>query len=457
MKAFFVGRYRRNGELLSFVLVGLVTTGAYVVASLGRFASMPANVVPFLFVVLGLFFAAHVATRFLAPEADGVMLPMAGLLNGIGYVFITRLNQDLAAKQAVWTMLGVGLYVATLAVVRNSKDLEKYRYTMLVAGLVLLLLPMLPYFGQEINGSRIWVRYRSVNFQPGEFAKIALALFFASYIIDKRELFREAHFKFGPIKLPDPEHLAPLLLSWGVSLMVMVLQRDLGTSLLFFMLFLVMVWVGSERLSFLVTGLVMFAGGSYVGWRLFSHVKVRVNIWLDPWKDPLDTGYQIVEAQFGLASGGITGSGPGRGYPGRVPLAETDFIFAAIGEELGLLGATAILLAYLFFIGAGLRAALGATRPFAKLLATGLTGLLGFQAFIIIAGVTRVMPLTGVTLPFVSYGGSSLLANYALLALLMRISDEQVDRPDDAPVRRSKRAGAKRAGPKGAGAKRAGG
>ena len=216
--------------------------------------------------------------------------------------------------------------------------------------------------------------------------------------------------------------------------MVMISQRDLGTSLLFFMLFVIVLWVGTERVSYLFVGLVLFLIGAVVSWRMFSHVQTRVDAWLDPWADPLGGGYQVVEAQFGLATGGLTGTGPGRGYPQRVPAAETDFIFSTIGEELGLLGTTALLMAFVLMIGSGLRAALSATRPFAKLLATGLTGLLGVQAFIIIAGVTRVLPLTGVTLPFVSYGGSSLLANYALLAIVMRISDEQVNRPDDAPL-----------------------
>ena len=433
MKAFFVGRHRRNSELLLIIMGGLVTTGAYVLASLGRLASIPANVVPFLVAVLGLFFAAHVATRFLAPEADGLLLPLAGLLNGMGYVFIARLDDELAAQQAVWTFLGVGLYVLTLLVVRRSRDLEGFRYTLLLIGLGLLLMPMLPVIGQTVNGSRIWVRVGPVNFQPGEFAKIALAIFFASYIIDKRELFRVGTWKVGPLRLPEPKHAAPLLLGWGASLIVMIAQRDLGTSLLFFMLFLIMLWVGTERLAYLLAGLLLFLGGAYVSWTQFSHVQTRVDAWLDPWADPLGGGYQVVEAQFGLASGGITGTGPGRGYPQRVPAAETDFIFATIGEELGLLGATAVLMAFVLMVGSGLRAALGTSRPFAKLLATGLTGLLGVQAFIIVAGVTRVLPLTGVTLPFVSYGGSSLLANYALLALLVRISDEQMDRPADAP------------------------
>jgi len=434
MKAFFVGRHRRNGELFLIILGGMVTTGAYVLASIGRLASIPANVLPFLVGVIGLFFVAHVATRFLAPEADGLLLPLAGLLNGLGYVFIARLNDELAAQQAVWTFLGVGLYCVTLLLVPRSHELQHFRYLLLLFGLGLLLMPLLPIIGQTINGSRIWVRIGPVNFQPGEFAKLALAIFFASYLVDKRELFQVGTWKVGPFRLPEPKHAAPVLLAWGASLIVMVSQRDLGTSLLFFMLFLIMLWVATERIAYLLSGVVLFMGGAYVAWTRFSHVQTRVSAWLDPWADPLGGGYQVVEAQFGLASGGLTGTGPGRGYPQRVPAAETDFIFSTIGEELGLLGATAVLMAFVLMIGSGLRAALGARRPFSKLLATGLTGLMGVQAFIIIAGVTRVLPLTGVTLPFVSYGGSSLLANYAILALLVRISDEQVDRPADAPV-----------------------
>jgi len=434
MKAFFVGRHRRNSELVLIILSGVVTTGAYVLAAVGRLSSIPANVLPFLIVVLGLFFAAHVATRFLAPEADGLLLPLAGLLNGLGYVFIARLNDELAAQQAVWTFLGVGLYCLTLLIVRRSHDLEQFRYILLLFGLLLLVLPLLPVIGQTINGSRIWVRVGPVNFQPGEFAKLALAIFFASYLVDKRELFRAATWRVGPLRLPEPKHVAPVVLAWGVSLLVMISQKDLGTSLLFFMLFLLMLWVATERLAYLLTGMVLFMVGAYVAWTQFGHVQIRVDAWLKPWEDPLGSGYQVIEAQFGLASGGITGTGPGRGYPQRVPAAETDFIFATIGEELGLLGATAVLMAFVLMIGSGLRAALGARRPFSKLLATGLTGLLGVQAFIIIAGVTRVLPLTGVTLPFVSYGGSSLLANYAILAIIVRISDEQTDRPVDAPT-----------------------
>lgn len=428
LKSYLTGRQRRNSELALIVMGAVVTTTAYVLASVGRFSSIPANVGPFLGVILGLFVAAHIATRFLAPEADPVLLPLAGLLNGVGYVFIARLDDDLAGLQATWTFLGVAAYVATLLVVPRIRKLERYRYTFLLVGVLLLLLPLLPVLGQTINGARIWVSLGPINFQPGEFAKIALAIFFAGYLVDKRELLRMATWKVGFLRLPEPKHWGPLLLAWGLSLVVMVMQKDLGTSLLFFFLFLVILWVATERLGYLVGGMVLFFAGAVAAWTQFGHVQVRVDAWLDPWQDPKGIGFQIIEASFGLANGGITGTGPGLGDPQRVPLAETDFIFSTIGEELGLFGATAILLTYLLMIGAGLRAAVRADRTFAKLLATGLTALLGVQAFIIIAGVIRLLPLTGVTLPFVSYGGSSLLSNYVLLALLMRMSDEETPR-----------------------------
>lgn len=415
---------RRLTEFALIILGALCTTGAYVLASLGRFASIPANVGPFLVLVLCLFAAAHLVTRMLAPKADAILLPMAGLLNGIGYVFIARLNDGLAARQAIWTFLGIGAYCATLLVVRRTRMLESYRYTFLLIGVALLLLPLVPGIGHEANGARIWVQAGPLNFQPGEFAKISLAIFFAGYLVTKRELLSMSTFSVGPLKVPEPKHLGPLLLAWGASILVMVFQKDLGSSLLFFLLFLVIVQVATERLSFTVAGLFMFAGGAYVAWTQFSHVQRRIDGWIDPWEDAKDSGLQVVEAAFGMSSGGITGLGPGRGNPYLVPVAESDFIFATISEELGLLGGTAILVAFLLMIGSGLRIAIQAELTFAKLLAVGLTALMGFQAFIIIAGVIRVLPLTGVTLPFVSYGGSSLLSNYVLIALLMRISDE---------------------------------
>jgi peptidoglycan glycosyltransferase len=419
---------RRATELGLIVLAVIVTAGAYVLASLGARAEIPVDIGPFLLFVLALLLVAHVAVRRLAPEADPILLPLAALLNGLGYVVIAGLNTELAAAQATWTAVGVGAFVGTLMVVRRTRVLERYRYTSGLLGLALIVAPFIPFVGEEINGARIWVRVGPVNFQPGEFAKVALAVFFAGYLVDKRELLREGTRRLGPVRLPEPKHLGPILAAWAASLLVMVAQKDLGSSLLFFALFVVMLWVATERPSWLVVGVLLFAAGAYLSWSVFGHVRQRVDIWLDPWQDPTGDGYQIVQAAFAMAYGGLTGTGLGLGGRVRIPFAETDFVFAVIAEQLGLLGGTLVILAFLLMVGSGLRIATRARAPFDKLLATGLTTLLGVQAFIIIAGVTRLLPLTGVTLPFVSYGGSSLVANYVLLALLLRISD-QVGRP----------------------------
>jgi peptidoglycan glycosyltransferase len=276
-----------------------------------------------------------------------------------------------------------------------------------------------------------------VNFQPGEFAKIALALFFAAYLTEHRELLAAGTWKVGPFHLPEPRHLGPLLIAWLASLVVMVAQKDLGSSLLFFALFVVMLWVATERVSWLVIGTGLFAVGSYAAWSVLGNVQDRVAIWLDPWSQRDGKGFQLVQSVFALAWGKLTGTGLGLGDPTRIPAVKNDFIFAAFGEELGLLGGTAIIVAYLLMVGSGLRIAIQAERTFEKLLATGLTTIIGVQAFVIIGGVTRVVPLTGVTLPFVSYGGSSLLANYILLALLMRIADSSAQFSGDIPRRAS--------------------
>jgi peptidoglycan glycosyltransferase len=315
-------------------------------------------------------------------------------------------------------------FVGTLLVVRRTRDLERYRYTFMLVGLGLLMLPMVPGVGREIKGARIWVSFGAINFQPGEFAKIALAIFFAAYLVEKRELLSLASWpRFRPM-LPDPKHLGPVMIAWGISLLVMTAEKDLGSSLLFFALFMVLLWVGTQRFAYLGVGTVLFAGGAYFAWTMFSHVQDRVSSWIDPWSVAQSGGFQTIQGWYGLAAGGLTGSGLGLGNPEKIPEAKNDFMFAAIGEELGLLGVTAVLLVFILMIGSGLRIAVQAEAAFDKLLAAGLTGLLGIQTFIIIAGVTRMLPLTGVTLPFVSYGGSSLVANYILLGLLLRISDE---------------------------------
>ena len=422
---------RRNTEL-GLVLFAAVITGAlYVLANLGNNATIPVNLGPFLAIVLALLIVAHLATRRLAPRADPLLLPLAALLNGIGYVFIARLSEDLGpgAKrlpglQATWTLFGVAAFVATLAVVRRVRDLDRYRYTLALIGVLLLLSPLVPGIGISVNGSRIWLRVAGFSIQPGEFAKIALAVFFASYLVDKRELLRTGTYKLGPLLLPEPKHLAPVLAAWGGSLVILILEKDLGSSLLFFTVFVVLVWIATERVAYLLIGAALFGLGAYASYKSFGHVQTRVENWLDPWKDPRGRGYQAIQAQFAFASGGLTGAGPGSGRPTLIPEVATDYQFAAIGEELGLLGSTAVLVSYLLMAGSGLRVALRAAQPFEKLLATGLTALISVQAFIIMGGVTRLIPLTGITLPFISYGGSSLLANYILLALLMRVSDE---------------------------------
>lgn len=437
----------RNTELSLLILVSVVIAGAYALASLATDAELPPNLVPFLGVIFGLLMLAHVALRRLAPLAEPLLLPLAGLLNGLGYVFIARLDRDLAGLQAVWTMVGIGAFVTTLLVVRSARVLERYRYTFMVIGIGLLVLPLAPGLGETINGARIWVSLGPMNFQPGEFAKVALAIFFAGYLIDKRELLAMSTRRLGPLHFPEPQHLGPVLVAWSASVLVMVAEKDLGSSLLFFALFVSMLWIATERASYLLVSVVLFFGGATLAWTQFTHVQERVDTWLDPWADPTDTGYQVIQASFSLANGGLTGTGPGLGRPDVIPLAETDFIFAAIGEELGLFGSTAILMTFLLMIGAGLRIALRADQPFEKLLAAGITTLLGVQAFIIVAGVIRLLPLTGVTLPFVSYGGSSLVANYILLALLLRVSHDSTARQLE-----NHRAGAPRRGRATAGA-----
>ena len=413
----------RTVELGLLLLTCLITASAYGLTSLGRASALPADIVPFLIIVVVLLLTAHVVVRRLAPQADGLLLPLVALLNGLGYAVIARLDPQLADSQSAWTFLGLVGFTITLAVVRDVRKLAPYRYTLALLGVGLLMLPLVPGLGVEINGARIWLRAGPFSIQPGEFAKVVLASFLAGYLVDKRELLSISTRRLGPVHLPDVKHFGPLLLAWGVALFVMIAQRDLGSSLLFFTLFVVMVYIATGRAAYVFTGAGLFAIGATISHQLFGHVQNRVAIWVDPFEDPKGAGFQIVEAAFALADGGLTGTGLGQGTPGKVPFAVTDMIFAAIGEELGLLGATAVLATFLLFVGAGFRVAAEAKSTFEKLLAAGLTSLLGFQAFVIIGGVLRVLPLTGVTLPFVSYGGSSLISNYIILALLIRISD----------------------------------
>ena len=280
-----ISQVRRSTELGLIILAAIITAGAYVLAALGRTSTLPANLVPFLVVILGLLLVAHLATRRFAPGADGTLLPLAALLNGLGYVFIARVDTDLAGLQATWTLVAIGAYVATLFVVRRVPDLARYKWTFALIGIVLLLLPFVPGVGFAApDGARLWVSVGPINFQPGEFAKLALALFFAAYLTERRELLAAGTWKVGPFHLPEPRHLGPLFIAWGASLVVLIGQKDLGSSLLFFALFVVLLWVATERVSWLAIGAVLFAAGSFVAWNVIANVQDRVDVWLDPWQ-----------------------------------------------------------------------------------------------------------------------------------------------------------------------------
>ncbi|MGC8627470.1 MAG: FtsW/RodA/SpoVE family cell cycle protein [Acidimicrobiales bacterium] len=414
----------RRSELGMIVIVLFLTGGLYALSSLGKAGSLPANIGPFLALVFLLMIGAHLSLRWLAPRADPILLPMAALLNGIGYVFIAGLDHAEASAQATWTLIGVLAFVATLAVFRHANYLERYRYSIALAGIVLLLLPLAPHIGEDINGARLWAHVGPLSLQPGEFAKLALAVFFASVLAERADLLATGTRRIGRWMVLEPRYLAPLIVAWGLSLLILLAENDLGSSFLFFALFVGLLWVATGRSAYLVLGGGLFAAGAVFALDVVHHAQTRVQAWLNPWPHFTTTGYQIIEGLFALAAGGMWGVGPGQGNPQVIPEASTDFIFAAIGEEIGLVGAAALLIAYLLIIGSGLRAAVRSRRTFSKLLATGLSLMMGVQVFVVVGGITRLIPLTGITLPFVSYGGSSLVSNYILLALLLRISDD---------------------------------
>ena len=392
----------------------------------------------------------HVAIRRLAPNADPTLVPLAVLLNGLGLVMVHRIDlgrdpaTTLATSQATWTIVGVVVAVATLLVVRSHRDLTRYHYTIGFATVVLLLLPLLPVIGRRINGAQLWVDLSTigipVGFQPGELAKIGLVVFLAGYLERKRALLSVATNRLGPLMLPDARHLGPVLLATGLSLAIVVFQRDLGSGLLFFGVSVTMLYIATGRIAYPIIGSLAFGAGAVLAWWQFDHVRTRVTIWLDPWSSLNDAGFQLAQTSFALGTGGLTGTGLGLGRPTDIPFVETDAIFAAFGEELGLMGATALLVTYGLMVARGFRIALDAEDQVGSLLAAGLTTVLGLQVFVIVGGVTRLVPFTGITLPFVSYGGSSLVANYILLALLLRVSDAT----DPAARHRRRRPGANR-------------
>jgi cell division protein FtsW (lipid II flippase) len=411
------------------VAASIIITCAYALMIYGNTAKVPNDVAPLLVVMLALGGVAHIANRIFVPSAHPVVLPIAFLLNGLGYVMILRIDlanaSNYAPLQAAWTAGGVAAYVLTLALVRRSRDLDRYRYILLALGVVLLLLPLVPHLGRTIGGARLWVHIGQFEFQPVELAKIVLCIFFASYFVEKRELLTIPTARLGNRLVLDPRPLVPILLAWAFAIGVMSLEHDIGFSALLFTLFIGMLWVTTGRTGYLVLGIILFGIGAFLSGRYLYQTHIRVEDWLDPWRYASTSGEQLVQSWYSLGSGGIGGSGLGLGIGAyKIPVPNTDFIFAVIGEEMGLLGSTMVVVAFLLLVGAGLRIAQAARSEFAKLAAVGLTMIIGFQAFFIIGGIVRLLPLTGITLPFVSYGGSALIANYVLIALLMRISDE---------------------------------
>ena len=434
MSAAVPSRRRRNTELALLILAIALAVMAYVLVGLGRQGEVPVGVSGYAMVLVGGYIVAHVVVRRFAPDADPVLLPAAVLLAGLGFAMIFRLSPGLAGAQTLWLLFALGLFCATLVVIRDHRQLDQYTYTIGLLGIVMLLLPLVPGIGQVVRGARLWVRLGPLQFQPAEIGKVLLVIFLASYLYTRREMLAVATRRLGPIALPEPKHLAPLLVAWGLSLIVLFVERDLGSSLLFFGMFVVMLWVATARGAYLVMGALLFAAGAFMGYATMSHVQDRVTIWLNALDPKLvhDQSFQLAQSLFAMATGGIAGTGLGQGLPGEIPDAHTDFVFSAIGEELGLLGAMAVLMLFVLLVFRGFRAAVSSPDGFGQLLAAGLSTILALQTFVIIGGVTRLIPLTGITLPFVSYGGSSLVANFVLLALLIRVSSRPEGQTDDA-------------------------
>ena len=416
---------KRRTELGLLVFGSLLIVALYVIAVLGQKSKIPDNIGAFLGVVLGLALLAHMANRWLAPNANAVILPLAALLNGIGYVVIARWDPGQAQGQAAWATLGVMLYVLTLLVVRYSRDLERYRYLLLLVAGIFLVAPL---FFSPIYGARLWVHFGSLSFQPIEFSKILLCIFFASYFAENKEMLSIPTAQIGNRLYLDPRPLVPIIVAWGAAMAVIGLEDDIGFAALLFVLFIGLLWVATGRVGYLVLGLVLFGVGAYIAARYFGQVHLRVSEWQNPWPtatNPNPHGYQLSQAGYSMGDGGIGGTGLGFDhYAGYIPELTSDMIFAAIGTEMGLVGCTAVVMAFILLVGSGFRVAQTARSDFSRLMATGLTVIIGFQAFFIMGGVVRLLPLTGITLPFVAYGGSSLLANYVLIALILRISDE---------------------------------
>lgn len=431
----------RNLELVLVIFAIGINVSSIALVQLGATGEIGPGTLTLSALLGVLVLAMHFTMRVVAPDADPLILPIITVLNGLGIAMIYRI--DLAdnlsgwdgsgTRQIAWTGVAIIIAIGVLIVIRNHRVLQRYRYVAMFSGIVLLLLPMLPLIGTEKNGARLWVEIGPFSFQPGELAKVALAIFFAGYLVTARDSLSMVGRRILGIQFPRARDLGPILVVFAASMLVLVFQRDLGTALLYFGLFLVMLYVATGRASWILIGLTLFVVGAFVASRTLSYVGGRVDAWLDPFNpdifDAVGGSYQLVQGLFGLANGGLIGTGWGRGRPDITPLAESDYIISALGEELGLVGLFAILALYLLFVSRGFRIGFAGQDNFGRLLGVGLSFVIALQVFVVIGGVTRVIPLTGLTTPFLAAGGSSLVANWIIAALLLRLSDTVRNQP----------------------------
>jgi cell division protein FtsW (lipid II flippase) len=437
------GRWAELALVLVAVAIGV---GAYASVGVGVTGGLPAGTLRYGLLLLAIGVGAHLLVRWRAAWADPVLLPTALALNGLGLAMIHRLDLAAAAEavrlgvpvpapeatgQLVWSVVGVGLMVLVLVLVPDHRVLARFTYLTFLLGVVLLLLPLVPGLGVEINGARIWISLLGQSFQPGEAAKVVMVVAFSSYLVVHREALALAGRRVLRIDLPRGRDLGPILVVWLIGMAILVFELDLGAALLFFGIFVVLLFIATERVGWLVVGLLLAAAGGLAAYTLFVHVQTRVQAWLAPFADP-DANYQIIQSLYGLAYGGVLGAGLGQGQPDLIPFAESDFIAAAVGEELGLTGLMVVLVLFGVLVARGLRAAIGVRDPFGTLLAAGLATAIGLQVFVVVGGVTKLIPLTGLTTPFLSLGGSSLVMNWVIIGLLLRVSDAG-RRPAPAP------------------------
>lgn len=430
-------RLLRSLELALTLFALAIGVGAVIIIDLTVLGSVQTQLLPagvaFVLAVLAL----HLVVRRVAPEADALIVPIATFLNAIGIAQIYRIDLSknlsgwdaVSVRQLVWSTVAIIVAIAVVALIRNHLVLFRYTYLTGLAAVLLLLLPMLPVIGREINGARVWIFIGSFSFQPGEIAKILLAVFFAGYLVRNRDALSMVGKKFAGIRFPRGRDLGPLVAFWLIAMSVLVFQRDLGTSLLYFGLFLSMLYVATGRVGWVVLGVGLFLAGGILASQVLDYVGYRFANWLDPFADPLGASYQLVQGLFGMANGGMTGTGLGQGYPGDTPLSQSDYIIPSLGEELGLVGLFVILATYLILVGRALRIGFAGQDDFGKLLAAGLGFTIALQVFIVVGGVTRVIPLTGLTAPFLAAGGSSLVSNWIIIALLLRLSNSVRSRP----------------------------